>query len=161
MMYKRMYASPVGNLLIKADEQGICAVHAVEAQVSMEMQDSPLIEEAVRQLDAYFCGSRAAFHLPLAPAGTAFEREVWQRLCGIPYGETRTYGQIAREIGRPDASRAVGRACGRNPLLIYVPCHRVVGAGGRLTGFAAGLAAKRSLLLLEGHRIGSDRILNT
>jgi methylated-DNA-[protein]-cysteine S-methyltransferase len=105
--------------------------------------------EAERQLDEYFAGTRRTFELPLELAGTEFQRSVWRALLTIPYGETRSYGQIARQIGRPAAVRAVGAANGRNPLAIVAPCHRVVGSTGKLTGFAGGLRAKAFLLELE------------
>ena len=103
----------------------------------------------MEELREYFAGTRRAFTLPLAPAGTPFQQEVWAALREIPYGETRTYGQIAARIGRPKACRAVGMANNRNPIGIVVPCHRVVGASGALVGYAAGLAVKESLLRLE------------
>ena len=105
--------------------------------------------EAARQLQEYFAGCRREFSLPLAPRGTEFQRQVWYALEGIPYGETRTYGEIARAIGKPKACRAVGMANHRNPLSILVPCHRVVGADGSLTGYGGGLEAKQFLLELE------------
>ena len=107
------------------------------------------MEEAARQLQEYFAGCRREFSLPLAPRGTEFQRQVWHALEGIPYGETRTYGEIARAIGKPKACRAVGMANHRNPLSILVPCHRVVGADGSLTGYGGGLEAKQFLLELE------------
>ncbi|MED9959536.1 MAG: methylated-DNA--[protein]-cysteine S-methyltransferase [Christensenellales bacterium] len=110
---------------------------------------TPLLREAARQLDEYFAGARRAFALPLAPQGTPFERQVWDALRAIPYGQTLSYGELAACIGRPAAGRAVGRANGRNPLPILVPCHRVIGADGRLTGYAGGLEAKAWLLALE------------
>ena len=109
----------------------------------------PLLEEAARQLRAYFAGQRQAFSLPLGPRGTAFQLQVWQALQTIPYGEVRTYGEIARAIGKPKACRAVGMANHKNPISIIVPCHRVVGADGSLTGYGGGLAAKEFLLALE------------
>ena len=114
-----------------------------------EKGTSPLLEEAARQLQEYFAGCRREFSLPLAPRGTEFQRQVWHALEGIPYGETRTYGEIARAIGKPKACRAVGMANHRNPLSILVPCHRVVGADGSLTGYGGGLEAKQFLLELE------------
>jgi methylated-DNA-[protein]-cysteine S-methyltransferase len=105
--------------------------------------------EAACQLDAYLAGERADFDLPLAPQGSAFEREVWTALAEIPFGETRSYGELAGQLGRPSAARAVGRANGRNPLWVVVPCHRVIGADGALTGYAGGLDVKRTLLQLE------------
>jgi methylated-DNA-[protein]-cysteine S-methyltransferase len=110
----------------------------------------PLILEAERQLAEYFAGRRQRFTLPLDPSGTAFQRDVWDALRTIPFGETRSYAQIARQIGHPRAVRAVGAANGRNPLSIVVPCHRVVGSTGALTGFAGGLDVKARLLALEG-----------
>lgn len=112
---------------------------------------SPLLKQVCGLLDEYFRGGQPDFSLvPLRAEGTLFQQEVWKALLTIPYGETRTYGQIAHMIGRPKAVRAVGGACGRNPLPILVPCHRVVGADGSLTGFSCGLDRKRFLLSLEG-----------
>jgi methylated-DNA-[protein]-cysteine S-methyltransferase len=113
--------------------------------------DSPPLPALRRQLAEYFAGRRAVFELPLAPRGTEFERAVWRALIEIPYGETRSYAEIARRIGRPQACRAVGRANGRNPLGIVVPCHRVIGSDGSLTGYGGGLEMKQYLLDLEGN----------
>lgn len=109
----------------------------------------PALRRAERQLREYFDGGRRGFDLPLAPAGTDFQRRVWRELGRIPYGETRSYGDLARRIGRPGAARAVGAANGRNPLAIVVPCHRVIGADGALTGYGGGLPVKQTLLALE------------
>jgi O-6-methylguanine DNA methyltransferase len=106
-----------------------------------------------RQLEEYFAGERREFDLTLAPEGTPFERSVWEELRRIPFGETRSYGEIARAIGRPNAFRAVGRANGANPIPIVVPCHRVIGSDGSLTGFGGGLEAKSRLLEIEGRRL--------
>ena len=111
--------------------------------------DTPLLLRGIGQLEEYFTGARKTFDLPLAPGGTPFQQAVWQALTAIPWGETRSYGQIAREIGRPGAARAVGMANHRNPLPILIPCHRVIGAGGRLVGYAGGLELKQALLRLE------------
>jgi methylated-DNA-[protein]-cysteine S-methyltransferase len=108
-----------------------------------------VLDETRRQLDEYFAGRRTAFELPLRAAGTPWQQEVWAALSGIPYGEVVTYGDVARRLGRPAAARAVGRATGQNPLPIVVPCHRVIGADGGLTGYGGGLEAKRRLLALE------------
>jgi methylated-DNA-[protein]-cysteine S-methyltransferase len=108
------------------------------------------LRQTQRQLNEYFAGERRAFSLPLDFRGTDFQRRVWQALLTIPYGETRSYAHIARQIGRPTAVRAVGAANGRNPLSIVAPCHRVIGSSGQLTGFAGGLATKAQLLALEG-----------
>ena len=112
-------------------------------------EETPLLSEARRQLLAYLAGDLRAFDLPLAPAGTDFQREVWRALEAVPYGQTRTYGEIAAAVGRPKAVRAVGQANHVNPLPIFIPCHRVVGKGGALTGYAGGLDLKRALLALE------------
>ncbi len=109
-------------------------------------RDAEAAADAVEQLSAYFTGTRLEFDLPLAPRGTAFQREVWKTLREIPPGETQSYGDVARAIGRPGASRAVGAANGRNPIAIVVPCHRVIGANGQLTGYASGIERKRWLL---------------
>jgi len=109
----------------------------------------PVLDEARRQLDAYFAGRRTAFDLPLALEGTAFQRAVWTALCTVPYGQTSSYAAIATAVGNPAATRAVGMANHRNPVAIIVPCHRVIGASGALTGFGGGLPAKRFLLGLE------------
>lgn len=114
-----------------------------------ELCETPILQQAKAQLDAYFAGTLREFDLPLAPVGTEFERTVWEALRTIPYGETRSYGQIAAQIGSPNAARAVGRANGRNPISIIVPCHRVIGASGTLTGYAGGLPMKEKLLTLE------------
>ncbi len=110
---------------------------------------APVLRQATEQLEAYLDGKRRNFSLPLAPQGTPFQKEVWQALSQIPYGETRTYGEIAAQLGRPKACRAVGAANHVNPLPIFIPCHRVVGASGGLTGYAGGLQMKQQLLLLE------------
>lgn len=112
-------------------------------------RDTPLLCRAHAQLKEYLAGTRSAFELPLFPAGTAFQQEVWAQLQKIPYGEAITYGELARAVGRPKASRAVGAACGRNPIAIIIPCHRVVGQNGSLTGYAWGKDAKATLLSLE------------
>ncbi len=108
-----------------------------------------LEQEARRQLEEYFVGRRQTFDLPLRPKGTEFQRCVWKELLQIPYGQTATYGQIAKKIGNPNAARAVGQACNANPIPIFIPCHRVVGSNSRLTGFALGLDVKSELLELE------------
>ncbi|HET8537508.1 MAG TPA: methylated-DNA--[protein]-cysteine S-methyltransferase [Solirubrobacteraceae bacterium] len=110
---------------------------------------SPLLDRAVSQLHEYFAGERRAFDLPLAPSGTEFQLACWRALAEIPYGETRSYGEQARRIGRPDRARAVGAANGANPIAIILPCHRVIGADGSLVGFGGGLETKRQLLDLE------------
>ena len=115
------------------------------------------LQRAVGQIDEYFRGERRDFDLDLDVQGTEFQRLVWRELEGIPFGETRSYGEIAEAIGRPAAARAVGAATGRNPAPILVPCHRVVGASGALTGFAGGMEAKRALLTHEAEVVGNGR----
>jgi methylated-DNA-[protein]-cysteine S-methyltransferase len=148
--------SPVGALKLVASDRGLAAILwpdddplRVRLDEPTEAPEHPVLLETERQLAEYFAGARKAFSLPLDFAGTEFQRSVWAALLTIPYGETRSYGQIARQIGRPKAVRAVGAANGRNPLSIVAPCHRVIGASGELTGFAGGLATKRFLLALE------------
>ncbi len=153
----RTFASPVGVLTLVASGQGLAAVlwekddpARVRLGRRAEAIGHPVLEAAARQLDDYFAGRRQRFDLPLDFRGTAFQKQVWAALLAIPYGETRSYADIARAIGRPSAMRAVGAANGRNPISIIAPCHRVIGSNGALTGFAGGLAAKRHLLALEG-----------
>lgn len=148
MKYTYHYDSPVGILRISADEEGITSIQ-LNAERHKDTGESPILAEAVRQLDEYFNGIRKTFDLPLSLSGTEFQRRVWQVLCEIPYGETCTYGQIAAVTGNPKASRAVGSANNRNPIAIVIPCHRVVGANGSLTGYAGGLDIKEYLLELE------------
>lgn len=119
------------------------------APADVDIRETPLLKEAKAQLDAYFAGRLKAFGLPLAPAGTEFQMKVWNALCTIPYGETITYGQLAGRLGNANASRAVGMANSRNPLPVFIPCHRVVGTGGKLTGYTGGLDIKVKLLQLE------------
>lgn len=126
------------------------------APADVDIRETPLLKEAKAQLDAYFAGRLKAFELPLAPAGTEFQMKVWNALCTIPYGETITYGQLAGKIGNANASRAVGMANSRNPLPVFIPCHRVVGTGGKLTGYTGGLDIKVKLLQLE-QRVKSKR----
>ena len=142
--------SPFGPLCLAQEGDALAAVNFCAPLIGEEVPcPTPLLAEARRQLEEYFAGSRRVFDLPLAPEGTAFQRAVWEALQAIPYGETRTYGQIAAAVGRPKASRAVGGACHCNPIGIIIPCHRVVGSSGRLTGYAGGLDRKAALLALE------------
>ncbi len=150
--------SPIGPLLLAVDSAGLRAVRfavdgaAAEPEPAWTRDDSALAEPA-RQLAAYFDGRLRRFDLPLAPQGTAFQRSVWDLLATIPWGETTSYGAIAQALGKPGSARAVGAANGANPLPIVLPCHRVVGADGSLTGFGGGLEAKRWLLGHEGHPV--------
>lgn len=149
-------ASPVGDLTLVAGDRGLVAILWEDddpARVPLgpiaARHDHPVLVETARQLGEYFAGGRTVFDVPLDFRGTAFQKQVWAQLLAIPFGETRSYGQIAHAVGRPTASRAVGAANGRNPISIIAPCHRVVGSTGKLTGFAGGLEAKRHLLELE------------
>jgi methylated-DNA-[protein]-cysteine S-methyltransferase len=149
--------SPVGALTLVASEKGLAAIlwendDPRRVPLSgMEDDDAhPVLAEVERQLADYFAGRRRAFDLPLDFRGTDFQKAVWAALLAIPFGETRSYADIARAVGRPAAVRAVGAANGRNPISIVAPCHRVIGSNGTLTGFAGGLPAKRHLLGLEG-----------
>lgn len=147
--------SPVGILTLVEEEGSLTGL--LFGSLTPEdgsLKNTSLLQEAVRQLEEYFAGQRREFSLPLSPRGTAFQRQVWEALCTIPYGETRSYGEIARQIGSPKACRAVGMANHRNPLSIVIPCHRVVGAHGTLTGYGGGLAAKEFLLRLERENVG-------
>lgn len=140
-------ASPFGNLCLTCQEHGVTGIDMTDAPLLPPRE--PLLIACAEQLAAYFAGDLRCFDLPLAPSGTSFQQKVWQALTEIPYGETRSYGDIARQIGRPQACRAVGGANHRNPILIVVPCHRVVGADGSLTGYGCGLDVKAWLLAHE------------
>lgn len=154
--------SPVGPLLLAADDDGLRLVEFQQSRHRIKRTDDwaeggHAVFDATRaQLDEYFRGERKHFDLPLAPRGTQFQREVWFALATIPYGETVSYAQLAGRVGRPAAMRAVGAANGRNPLPIVLPCHRVIGADGSLTGFGGGLPTKQFLLELEGALPRSD-----
>jgi methylated-DNA-[protein]-cysteine S-methyltransferase len=142
--------SPLGPLLLTGGDDGVTRVLLDGPDPAPGwVRDDARFTETARQLGEYFAGERTAFDLPLRATGTAFEQRVWDELRDIPYGETTSYGAIARRLGHPRAARAVGRANGRNPLAIVVPCHRVIGASGALTGYAGGLDRKRALLALE------------
>jgi methylated-DNA-[protein]-cysteine S-methyltransferase len=147
------WASPVGPLLLALDDRGRLSQLAF-AEPDEHFSDDAIPADAlrgvVRQLEEYFAGTRRDFDLELAPHGTQFQLAVWNALVAIPYGETTSYGAIARTIGRPNAVRAVGQANGRNPIAIIVPCHRVIGSDHSLTGYGGGIDRKRFLLGLEG-----------
>ena len=138
------YDSPFGPIRI-GYETAIHSIRHVE-KMGNDHTPSPLSDLAAQQLEEYFRGERREFDLPLSPVGTPFQMTVWEALRQIPWGETRSYGQIAATIGNPKASRAVGMACNRNPIWIVIPCHRVVGSTGKLTGYEGGLDMKRALL---------------
>src|ERR671937_2578160 len=141
--------SPLGDLLLFGDEQALRGVYMDAKAPPAWRRSDEAFAAAGEQLDQYFAGERRDFDLPLDLRGTPFQRRVWNALLTIPYGETRSYGEIAEQIGAPGAARAVGLANGHNPIAIIVPCHRVIGASGSLTGYGGGLDRKRSLLALE------------
>ncbi len=148
--------TPVGRLKLVASDRGLAAIlwenddpQRVRLSPLAEDKNHPVLLETERQLADYFAGKRKSFSLQFDFAGTDFQKEVWQALATIPFGETRSYAQIAAQIGRPKAVRAVGAANGKNPISIIVPCHRVIGSNGKLTGFAGGLETKATLLKLE------------
>lgn len=164
--YYKMMHSPVGELKLVATEQGLAAVlwenddpKRVRFRPQQEDIQNATLQEAERQLREYFAGQRQRFTLPLDFIGTEFQKQVWAALVTIPFGETRSYGEIARQIGNPTAVRAVGAANGRNPLSIIAPCHRVIGSNGKLTGFAGGLTTKAFLLRLEGGQLWTEEAL--
>ncbi len=156
--YKTM-SSPVGTLKLVASDSGLAAIlcenddpKRVRSGPRAEDKNHPVLLETERQLNAYFAGKRKKFSLKFDPVGTEFQKDVWQALSTIPFGETRSYAEIAKQVGRPKAVRAVGAANGKNPISILVPCHRVIGSNGKLTGFAGGLEIKAALLKLEARR---------
>jgi methylated-DNA-[protein]-cysteine S-methyltransferase len=156
--YTTTIGSPVGPLLLTSDGTSLTRL-LFDATPDPSWSTAPcaVLDEAVRQLREYFAGERRDFDLPLEPAGTPFQLTVWDALRGIPYAETINYGQLAVRVGNPTASRAVGLANGRNPISIVVPCHRVIGANGSLTGYGGGLDRKRTLLDLERRTAGAER----
>ena len=139
--------TPIGNIKIEEQDEKITGISYTEEMLSYA--DTHVLKEAQKQLNEYFEGRRKIFNLPLNPAGTEFQHKVWSALKEIPYGEIRTYKQIAEQIGNPSACRAVGMANHKNPIMIVVPCHRVIGSNGALTGYASGVDIKEKLLDLE------------
>lgn len=144
-----VFDSPIGKLWLSAENGRLVSLSFKGEKAGKEITE-PVLNEAVKQLSEYFAGSRRTFSLPIEPRGTEFQRAVWNELLKIPFGETKTYGDIAAAMGKPKASRAVGMGCNRNPIAIIIPCHRVVGKNGSLTGFAGGLDVKGKLLEHEG-----------
>ena len=151
------YDSPMGTMLLAASDRGLAGVwfvgqrHGPDSSGWRADPDHPVLRQAIAQLTAYFAGERVDFDLPLdLQAGTPFQQSVWDALRSIPRGGTTSYADLARRLGRPQAARAIGAAVGRNPVSIVVPCHRVLGTGGALTGYAGGLERKTALLQLEG-----------
>ncbi len=167
MQYSTPYKSPLGEMILTGDEQSLCGIYFLH-QKHFPVELPPLrpmsssntaagdpLNTGIQQLGEYFDGLRDTFDLPLKPAGTAFQHSVWKALLEIPCGETRSYQQLAALIGKPRATRAVAAAIGRNPISIIIPCHRVIGSNGKLTGYAGGLDRKEALLALE--RIALER----
>lgn len=148
MVYQFTYETILGSVTFVEEDGALLAITTHRSYEDIE-QETALIKEAYRQLSEYLKGERKAFDLPLKPRGTDFQKRVWRALCDIPYGETRSYKQIAEAIGNPKAVRAVGMANNRNPITIIVPCHRVIGANGKLVGYGGGLEMKEFLLRLE------------
>jgi len=153
----KLIPSPIGKLKLVASDEGLVAIlwendrpRRVRLADLVENPAHPMLLRTEKELNEYFFHKRKAFTVPLDMRGTYFQKQVWEALLGIPFGETRTYGQLANQLGSPKATRAVGAANGRNPIAIIVPCHRVIGFSGKLTGFAGGLDAKDHLLKLEG-----------
>lgn len=147
-IYYIRVATAIGEVWVSECDGAITAVSFTVPAPGV-YRETALLARAAKQLTEYFQGARQSFDLPLAPQGTAFQHKVWQALLAIPYGETCTYKEVARRIGVPGGSRAVGMACNRNPIAVIVPCHRVVGCGRRLVGYAYGVELKRFLLQLE------------
>lgn len=162
--------SPVGKLLLVADAGGLLELAFAEGRTAPVIDpawiditgkpDGMLVREAVRQLEAFFAGKRLDFDLPLRPRGTAFQQRVWNLLREIPFGETISYGELARRAGNPAASRAVGLANGSNPIAIVIPCHRVIGSNGKLTGYGGGLPNKRWLIDFERSHLFGQHLMH-
>ena len=154
-MYYCIYQSPFGEIALTANDEGLSALsfQTGKSPINIDknfIEDSSKFTEVIQQLTEYFAGDRKQFNLPLAPTGTNFQKQVWQALTDIPCGETKSYGWIAKNIINEKAVRAVGAANGANPIALIVPCHRVIGSNGKLTGYAGGLGLKAKLLMHEG-----------
>lgn len=163
-MYYDFLETPIGRMTLFSDGEALCAIDLPEARrprgVDARCVRNPALFDAARaQLGEYFVGQRQTFDLPLAPRGTTFQMRVWDALCTIPYGQTISYAELAQRVGNPRASRAVGLANGANPIAPIIPCHRVIGANGSLTGYGGGMSAKRFLLDLEArHDAAAPRL---
>lgn len=155
MKYYIKYLSPVADLYLVEERGQIVEIsfHSLDSQEEMQEKKTEILEEAVRQLEEYFAGRLQQFDLPFSPQGTEFQKRVWKALLTIPYGETRSYGDIAKQIGSEKAVRAVGGANHVNPISIVIPCHRVIGKNGSLTGYGGGLEIKEKLLSLERKKL--------
>ncbi|HEX9812695.1 MAG TPA: methylated-DNA--[protein]-cysteine S-methyltransferase [Burkholderiales bacterium] len=156
MRYSATYKSPLGDMLVISTAEALVGLHfmgqkyfpRVDAAWEKNTSIAP-IRETIRQLDEFFAGARDRFDVPLGPYGTSYQHAIWNAISTVPYGETITYGELARRAGHPKDARAAGAATGQNPIGIIVPCHRIIGANGKLTGYAGGLDKKRALLALE------------
>ncbi|WP_118949971.1 methylated-DNA--[protein]-cysteine S-methyltransferase [Taibaiella helva] len=152
-MYTSFYQSPLGPVRISASEAGLLSVSFIEEEQGQYLAEpavaNTLSRLAVQQLDEYFNGKRTAFDIPLSPSGTSFQEAVWRELVKVPFGKTESYGYIAHQLNNPLSIRAVGSANNRNPIAVFIPCHRIIGADGSLTGYAGGLWRKEYLLKLE------------
>lgn len=149
-MYAAIMNTALGSLLIKANNSAITSIHFLQDNETVpELLGNALTNQCVSELSEYFAGKRVRFDVPLAPDGTKFQQSVWNALNDIPYGKTCSYGDVAKKIGNPKAARAIGMANNRNPIPIIIPCHRVLGSNGNLTGYAGGLENKSYLLNLE------------
>lgn len=155
ILYENCYHLPIGPVIIQANEHAITGIRTVnvadeyQTNATIVTKETILIKRAYEELKEYFTGERRTFDLPLYAEGTMFQMQVWKALQEIPYGETRSYKEIAEKTGRPAACRAVGGACHRNPIFIMIPCHRVIGSNGSMTGFGGGIPVKEQLLKLE------------
>lgn len=146
------YETPIGTVCIEENGKAITGLY-FQKEAGVGEKETSLLKEANKQLTEYFAKRRKNFELPLEPEGTEFQKRVWTALQTIPYGETRSYGEIAAQIGSPKACRAIGGANNKNPIMIFIPCHRVIGADGSLTGFGGGLPAKKYMLDLEKEEV--------
>jgi len=156
MYYFDFYESPMGKMLIVAADEGLRGLYFIDQKYYREVQSEwtrapkhPVVRQTAREMQEYFAGKRRQFDIPLAPEGTPFQASIWKAISSVKYGDSITYSELARRAGHPDAIRAAGTATGRNPITIIVPCHRIVGSDGSLTGYAGGLDRKRALQELE------------
>ena len=157
MTEKFYYKSPIGILEIELENDTIQRLRVVESCLKIS-ERTGYFAEVAKQLDEYFAGKRAKFELKISPRGTEFQKKVWAELLKIPYGKTKSYQEIAEAVGKRKAQRAVGSACNKNPILLIIPCHRVVSKSGKLTGFACGVDRKEQLLKLEANRCFQDNL---
>lgn len=162
MHFARKIHSPIGTLYLVATDEALIALDKVTNELyqrATKTETHPILNLACGQLEEYFQGARLTFDLPLKPQGTAFQQKAWQALCQIPYGQVWSYGEQAKHLKAPKASRAVGGANGKNPIPIIIPCHRVIGSTGKLTGYSGGMDMKIELLKHEGHQIDGLQIV--